>query len=101
LQISFQIHTAVNNYSAIQSDPLIFLVNVTRLVLRVRLKIFVRNIIFLISDNPDSKKLITEIIIPVSSSPEIILIGYEEEEKNPQKSIFLFCLISVLQNQSK
>jgi hypothetical protein len=55
----------------------------------------------LISDNPDSKKLITEIIIPVSSSPEIILIGYEEEKKNPQKSIFLFCLISVLQNQNK
>ncbi len=30
LKISLQIHTAVNNYSAIQTDPLIFLINVTR-----------------------------------------------------------------------
>jgi hypothetical protein len=29
----------------------------------------------MISDNPDSKKLMTEIVIPISSSPELVLIG--------------------------
>lgn len=30
------------------------------------------------SDNPGSKKLSTQIIIPVSSSPELVLIGYDD-----------------------
>ncbi|CAF0811798.1 unnamed protein product [Rotaria sp. Silwood1] len=61
-KISLQIHTAVNNYSAIQTDPLVFVINVT-------------------SDNPDSKKLTTEIIIPISSIPELVLIGVAKPEQ--------------------
>jgi len=29
-QVSFEVHTSVNDYSAIQSDPLIFSINITR-----------------------------------------------------------------------
>jgi hypothetical protein len=32
-------------------------------------------IFYLISDNPDSKKLTTEIIMPISSSPELVFMG--------------------------
>ncbi|CAF0808563.1 unnamed protein product [Adineta steineri] len=60
--IAIQIHTAVNNYSAIQTDPLIFLINVT-------------------SDNPDSKIITTDIILPVSSSPELVFIGVAKPEQ--------------------
>ncbi|CAF2584154.1 unnamed protein product [Rotaria sp. Silwood2] len=60
--ISLQIHTAVKNYSAIESDPLLFFINVT-------------------SDNPNSTKLTTEIVIPISSSPELVLIGVVKPEQ--------------------
>ncbi|CAF1171757.1 unnamed protein product [Adineta ricciae] len=60
--VSLQIHTAVNNYSVIQSDPLIFHINVT-------------------SDNPDSKKLSAEISIPIYSTPELVLSGVAKPEQ--------------------
>ncbi len=34
------------------------------------------------SDNPGSKKLTTEIVIPVLSSPELVFIGYENKQRN-------------------
>jgi hypothetical protein len=40
-----------------------------------------RRIYFKNSDNPDSKKLTREIIIPILSSPELVLIGYEKKRK--------------------
>ncbi|CAF4405148.1 unnamed protein product, partial [Adineta steineri] len=60
--ISLQIHSAVNNYSAIQADPLIFFINVT-------------------SDNPDSKILSTEIVLPIFSIPELDLIAVAKPEQ--------------------
>ncbi|CAF1962458.1 unnamed protein product [Rotaria magnacalcarata] len=60
--ISLQIHTAVNNYSVIQADSLIFVINVT-------------------SDNPGSNKPTTEINIPIASSPELVLIGAAKPEQ--------------------
>ncbi|CAF1211795.1 unnamed protein product [Adineta ricciae] len=60
--ISIQIHTAVNNYSAIETDPLVFSINIT-------------------SDNPDSKTLVSEIVVPVSSSPELVFIGVAKPEQ--------------------
>ncbi len=41
----------------------------------IRFDIFFHSVNY--SDNPDSKKITTEIIIPVLSSPEIVLIGHE------------------------
>jgi hypothetical protein len=55
---------------------------------------------FFNSDNPDSKKLTTEIIIPISSSPELLLIGYEKKQTNYHLYL-LFSLFSVLLNQNK
>ncbi|CAF1902329.1 unnamed protein product [Rotaria magnacalcarata] len=60
--ISLQIHTAVKNYSAIEADTLVFFINVT-------------------SDNLNSTKLATEIVMPISSSPELVLIGVAKPEQ--------------------
>ena len=52
------------------------------------------------SDNPNSKALTTKIILPISSSPELLLIGYELKITIVSIDHF-FSLILVLLNLNK
>lgn len=55
----------------------------------------------LFSDNLNSTKLTTEIVIPVSSSPELVLIGYNRNIITLNSMSFSCILILALLNPNK